>query len=51
MRKLGPTLYHVRRIKTEEKSKVVAAAWEPELIQFLAALEIFHQDDFEEKDE
>ena len=27
-----------RRIKTEEKAKVVAAAWGKDLIQFLAAL-------------
>ena len=40
-----------RRTKTEEKAKVVAAVWETELIQFLAALDIFHQNDFEEKDE
>ena len=39
------------RIKTEEKAKVIAAVWGKELIQFLAALAIFHQDDFEEKDE
>ena len=29
---------HRRRIKTEEKAKVIAAAWRAELIQFLAAL-------------
>ena len=33
------------RIKTEELAKVVAAALGLELIQFLAALAIFHQDD------
>ena len=37
-------------MKTEEKAKVVAAVWGMELIQFLAALDIFHQDDVEEKD-
>ena len=42
---------HRRRITTEEKAKVVTAFWGTELIQFLAALDIFHQDDFEEKDE
>ena len=42
---------HRRRIKTGEKGKVVAAVWGTELIQFLEALAIFHQDDFEEKDE
>ena len=40
-----------RKINTEEKAKVVAAVWETELIQFLAALGIFHQDDFKAKDE
>ena len=29
---------HRRRINTEEKAKVVAAAWGTEFIQFLAAL-------------
>ena len=33
-----------RRIKTEEKAKVVAAIWRTELIQFLAALAILNQD-------
>ena len=42
---------HRRRIKTEEKAKVVAAVWGTELIQFLATLDIFYQDDFEKKDE
>ena len=37
-------LYHRRRIKTDEKAKVVAAVWGTELIQFLAALATFHQD-------
>ena len=36
---------HRRRINTEEKAKVVAAVWGTELIQFLAALAILHQDD------
>ena len=36
---------HKRRINTEEKAKVVAAAWGTELIQFLAALANLHQDD------
>ena len=35
-----------RIIKTEEKAKVVAAIWGTELIQFLAALAILHQDDW-----
>ena len=35
-----------RRIKTDEKAKVVAAVWGTELIQFLAALDILHQDVF-----
>ena len=34
-----------RRIYTEEKAKVVADAWGTELLQFLAALAILHQDD------
>ena len=38
-------LFHRRRIKTEEKAKVVAAVWGTELIKFLAALAFFHQDD------
>ena len=37
---IGPN--HRRRIKTEDKAKVVAAAWGTELIQFLAALAILH---------
>ena len=41
----------LRRIKTEEKAKVVTAVWGTELIQFLAALDIFHQDGLEKKDE
>ena len=43
-------LHHRRRIKTEEKAKVVAAVWGHELIQFLAAIDIFHHYEFEEKD-
>ena len=39
---------HIRRVKTEEKAKVVAAVWGTEFIQFLAALAVFHQDYFEE---
>ena len=42
---------HRRRIYAEEKANVVAVVWGTELIQFLAALAIFPQDDFEEKDE
>ena len=44
-------LLHRRRIKTEENAKVVAAVWGTEFIKFLAALDIFNQDDFEVKDE
>ena len=41
----GLTPYRTR-INTEEKAKnFVAAAWGAELIQFLAALAILHQDD------
>ena len=50
--RLNYKLYR-RRIKTEEKAKVVAVfffGWGEELIQFLGALDIFHQDGFEEKD-
>ena len=43
-------LNHWRSIKIEEMAKVVAPVWGTESIQFLAALAIFHQDDFEEKD-
>ena len=32
--------WHRRRIKTEEKAKVVASLWGAEFIQFLAALAI-----------
>ena len=42
---------HRRRIKTEEKANVVTAVWGRELIKVLAVLDIFYQDDFEEKDE
>ena len=48
--KLLSTL-HRRRIKTEEKAKVVAALWGTELIQILAYLAIFLPEWFEEKDE
>ena len=34
-----------RRINTEEKAKVVAAAWGTELIKVLALLAILHQDE------
>ena len=40
---------HRRRIYTEEKAKVGAAVWWTELIQFLAALDIFHQDDLKNR--
>ena len=46
------TLHSIsRRIKTEAKAKVVAGVWGTEWIQFLAALDIFHQDDCEERAE
>ena len=38
-----------KKIKTEEMAKVVAAFWGTELIQFLASLAIFHQDDFKKR--
>ena len=44
-------VYHRRRMKTEEKAKVVAAVWGTEFMEFLATLAIFHQNDFQEKDE
>ena len=37
------------RIKTEEKAKVVAAVCGTELLQFFAALAIFHQEDLKKK--
>ena len=37
--------HHRTKIKSEEKVKFVVAFWGTELIQFLAALAIFHQDD------
>ena len=42
--------YHRRWRKKEEKAKVVAAVWGTESIQFIAAQDIFHQDDCEEKE-
>ena len=36
---------HRRRIKTEDKANVVFAVLGMELIKFLAALQIYHQDD------
>ena len=36
---------HRTRIRTEEKAKVVTAIWGTELIKFIAALAILHQDD------
>ena len=38
-----------RRIKTEEKAKVVAVVWGTEVIQFLASLAILHHDDLKKK--
>ena len=42
-------LYSRRGTDTEEKAKVVAAAWGTELIKFLAALPILHQADFKKR--
>ena len=42
-------MLHRRMINTEEKAKVVAAAWGMELIQFLAALAILNQDDLKKR--
>ena len=36
---------HRRRIKTEEKAKVVVSVWVSEFIKFLAALAVLHKDD------
>ena len=36
---------HSRRIKIEEKARVVTVVWGTELIQFIAALAILHQND------
>ena len=40
---------HRRRIKTEEKAKVVAAVWGTELIQLLGTLAILHTDDLKKE--
>ena len=45
------TVAYKWRIDTEEKAKVVAAAWGTEFIQFLGALAILHNDYYEEYDE
>ena len=59
-RQRRPPPSHRRRIRTEEKAKVVASVWEEEFIQFLATLAVLpmtilnnrmHQDDLKEKDE
>ena len=42
---------HRRRIQTEETAKAVSAVWGTEVIQFLAELAIFHQENFEQQDE
>ena len=42
-------LLHRRRIKIEEKAKVVASIWGTEFIPFLAALTIFYQDDLKKR--
>ena len=36
-------------MKTEKKAKIVAAVWGTELIQFLVALAIFHQEDLKKR--
>ena len=40
---------HRRRLNTEEKAKVVAAAWGTALILLLAPLAILHQDDLKKR--
>ena len=47
--RLKNIILHRRRIKTEEKAKVVAALWGAELIQFLATLAILHTDDLKNR--
>ena len=54
--KIATGLHHVahygaqrRRIYTEQKAKVVDTAWRTDLIQFLAALAILHQDDLKNR--
>ena len=39
---------HRRRIYTEEKAKVDASVWGAELMQFLAALAILHQEELDD---
>ena len=46
MPEVGARFFLLRR--EEEKAKTVAAVWRTKLIQFLAALAVSHQDDFEE---
>ena len=36
---------HRRRIKMEEKAKIVTADWVEEFIPFLAAIAVLHHDD------
>ena len=47
--KVGLGRGHKRRIKTEEKAKVIAAAWGAEAIHFFASLDILHHDDFKNR--
>ena len=54
--KIGPlaralhyAVYQRRRIKTEEKAKVVVAPWGAESINFFVALAILHQDDLKNR--
>ena len=44
-----PFYNHRRRIKTEEKAKVVAAVWGTESIYFFASQAIMHQDDLKNR--
>ena len=39
---------HIRRIKTEEKAKVVASVRGEEFIKFLAALVVLHFDNYDD---
>ena len=40
---------HRRRVNTEAKAKVVAAVWGTELIKFLVAQSILHEDNLKER--
>ena len=39
----------MKKKRTEEKAKVVAAVWGKEFLEFHAAIQIYHQDDLKER--